>query len=68
MAEQPTIAGGYSAAWRLRNERNLDERERIALVSAAICDLAEEQGVSAAEIALRAAEAYVITMTWEDGR
>lgn len=68
MAEQPTIAGGASAAWRLRNERDLSERERIALVSEAIMDIADELGVSAAEIALRAAEAYVVTMTWEDGR
>lgn len=68
MAEQPTIAGGYSAAWRLRNERGLSERERIALVSEAVMDLAEEQGVSAAQIKLRAAESFILASTWEDGR
>jgi hypothetical protein len=63
-----TIAHGYSAAWRLRNEPRLTEAERLALVTEAIGELAEEEGVSASAMIVRAAESYVLVKTWEDGR
>jgi hypothetical protein len=42
----------------------LDEAERISLVSGLICEVAELEGVSASEIALRAAESYLLARFW----
>jgi len=63
MAEPRTLLDDLPAAWRLRTQPGLTEAQRIQLVSEAITDIAEREGVTASEINLRAAESYVIART-----